>query len=155
MNLPVVIRKREAWDPFRDLWGLQREMNRVFSDFSRGGLFPSWDDGRTSGIPLEMHETDEDIVVRADLPGLEAKDIDVSVMGTELAIKAERRQEREMKSEEAYCRELTYGAFERRVDLPQEVKADGITANYKNGVLELRLPKQEGAKRKLIKVDVK
>lgn len=153
MNLPVVVRKREAWDPFRDLWGLQREMNRMFSDFGRG-WFLNEDDGRAAGIPLEMRETEEDIVVRADLPGLEAKDIDVSVMGTELTIKAERRQEREMKSEEAYCRELSYGAFERRIDLPQEVKADGITASYKNGVLELRLPKQEGAKRKLIKVNV-
>ena len=99
-------------------------------------------------------EADDRLTITAELPGLEAKDVDVSISGDMLTIKGEKRQEKEEKDENHHVVERTYGAFSRMVRLPAPVAADKIKASFKNGVLTVNLPKTEEAKQKAISVTV-
>jgi HSP20 family protein len=94
------------------------------------------------------------IVVKAEVPGLEPKDIDISLTGGVLTIKGEKKQEKEEKDENYHRIERSYGTFTRSVRVPQEVQSDKIEATYKNGVLKITLPKSEEAKKKEIKIKV-
>jgi HSP20 family protein len=93
-------------------------------------------------------------VVKAEVPGLEPKDIDISLTGGVLTIKGEKKQEKEEKDENYHRIERSYGTFTRSVRVPQEVQSDKIEATYKNGVLKITLPKSEEAKKKEIKIKV-
>jgi len=95
---------------------------------------------------VEMLDKKDEIVVKAEVPGLDKADIQVSVNGDLLTIKGEKKKEKETKEEDYYFCERAYGAFSRSLRLPLEVKADKITANLNSGVLEIHLPKAEGAK---------
>jgi HSP20 family protein len=97
-------------------------------------------------------ETKDRLTITADLPGLEAKDVDVAISGDMLTIKGEKKQEKEEKDEYHHVVERTYGAFSRMVRLPAPVAADKIKASFKNGVLTVNLPKTEETKRKEIPV---
>lgn len=101
-----------------------------------------------------MSETKDSVTIKAELPGLEAKDVEVSLSGDMLTIKGEKKQEQEEKDEHRHLVERTYGAFSRMVRLPAPVAADKIKASFKNGVLTVTLPKTEEAKQKAIPIAV-
>ena len=133
--------------------GLREEMNRLFDSFWQGDFLPeSLSLGR--GFPnVEVSETDADIVVRADLPGMEAKDVDVSLSGDVLTIKGERKEEKEEKEKAYHYKEMRYGSFSRSVRLPATVDVEKISAECKKGVLRITLGKSEVAKSKKIAIE--
>jgi HSP20 family protein len=128
---------------------MDRVLERFFGEPS-GGERPagSWTP-RTN-----VTETKDGLTITAELPGLEAKDVDVAIAGDMLTIKGEKKQEKEEKDEYHHVVERTYGAFSRMVRLPAPVAADKIKASFKNGVLTVSLPKTEEAKQKAIPVSV-
>jgi HSP20 family protein len=141
------------WRPFEDFSTLRREMDRVLERFfgePSGGErpFSTWTP-RT-----DVKETKDTLTITAELPGLEAKDVDVALSGDMLTIKGEKKEEEEEKDEYHHMVERSYGAFSRMVRLPAPVAADKIKASYKNGVLTVTLPKTEEAKPKAIAVTV-
>ena len=103
---------------------------------------------------LDVAETKNDLVIKAEVPGMEPKDIDVSLSNGILTIKGEKKQEREEKEEDYHLVESSYGSFTRSVQLRREILSDKISASYKNGVLKITLPKSEEAKKKEIKIKV-
>lgn len=143
-------RGRELWDPF-DIWGdLQHEMGRLFnrSLLKRNG----W--ARTFEPEIDVIEEKDSFFVKADLPGIKKEELDIEVEGRILTLKGERKEEKETKEKNYYASERFYGTFRRVIELPTEVKADQIKAAYKNGVLEINLPKAEGAKAKQVTVEI-
>jgi HSP20 family protein len=111
-----------------------------------------------TGVPslgLDMFEDGNDLVVKADLPGIKRKDLDISIEDDVLTIKADKTEETERKEETYYYRERETGHFERYMTLPSRVDADKIAAHLKNGVLEIRMPKSEAPGTKKIEVTVK
>ena len=113
-------------------------------------------DLRTKTVSVESQETitKDSVTIKAELPGVEAKDLDISVSGDVLTIKGEKRQEREEKDEHRHLVERSYGAFSRMVRLPAPVASDKAKASFKSGVLTITLPKTEEAKRKAIPIKV-
>jgi HSP20 family protein len=141
----------ERWEPFKWFSQMQEEMNRRFEEalqgrwlepFSTKGWYPS----------VDVMETKDEMVIRADLPGMKQSDIDISVSNGILTIKGERKEEKETKEENFYRKERSYGAFSRSMPLPAGVDADKIKASYKEGVLEVKFPKPEETKAKQIKI---
>ena len=104
-------------------------------------------------LPLDVVETKDQVVVKAELPGFKAEDINVSVLGNTLTITGQRKQESEVAEGQYYRRELASGTFQRQVELPQTVNTDALKATYKNGILELTFPKREETKPKQIKIE--
>ncbi|HEV2387610.1 MAG TPA: Hsp20/alpha crystallin family protein [Candidatus Acidoferrales bacterium] len=139
------------WDPFREMQRAQEQFNRLLGDkfLVRG------DNGLSAWSPeVDIRETEEELVLEADLPGIEEKDLDIRVEGNMLTIRGERKFEKK-ESEESYLRvERSYGSFTRSFSLPQTVKTESIKASYHDGVLTIRLPKREEAKPKQVKVEV-
>jgi HSP20 family protein len=141
------------WRPSGELGALQREMNRLFEQFF--GELPRLDIANGGWMPrLEMAEMKDSLTITAELPGLEAKDVDVAISGDTLTIKGEKKQDHADKDETHHVMERTYGAFSRMVRLPAPVAADKIKATFKNGVLTISLPKTEAAKQKAIPINV-
>ena len=141
------------WTPFGELTTLRREMDRLFERFL--GELPGPDLSGMGWAPrLDLTETKDSLIVKAELPGLEAKDLDISVSGNTLNIKGEKKQVREEKDEHHHLIERSYGAFSRTVELPAPVAPDKIKAAFKDGVLTITLPKTEEAKRKAIPIKV-
>jgi HSP20 family protein len=141
------------WRPFRELTTFRDEMDRIWDRFF--GELPSVEPFRAEWTPsLDVSETKDNFVVKAEVPGMDAKDIDISLAGDLLTIKGEKKQEKEEKDESYQRVERRYGAFTRTVRLPQEVQSDKIKADYKNGVLKITLPKSEEAKKREIKITV-
>jgi HSP20 family protein len=101
-----------------------------------------------------MFDRENEVVVRAEVPGMSKEDIDISVLGNTLTISGERKSEEEVKEDDYYYCESSYGRFQRDISLPQGVKAEDIKASYKDGVLEVILPKKEEAKPKKIEVAI-
>jgi HSP20 family protein len=104
---------------------------------------------------IEVFEKEDKFVVKAELPGMKEEDIDVSVVGDTLTIKGERKAESEVKEEDYYCCERSYGSFSRSIALPSSVDAKKIEASYEDGVLEVSLPKAPGVKPRKISVSAK
>lgn len=141
------------WTPFGELATFRREMDRVFERFF--GEFPRLDLSGAGWTPhLDMTETKDRVIVKAELPGLEAKDLDITISGNTLSLKGEKRQVKEEHDEHRHLLERSYGAFTRTVELPAPVAADKIKAAFKNGVLTITLPKTEEAKRKAIPIQI-
>lgn len=139
------------WRPFGELGRFRREMddlwNRFFGETRLPRIFvQEW------APSADISETKDNVVVRAELPGLEAKDIDVSISGDILNIKGEKKKEEEKKDEHFYCCERYAGSFQRSFRLPVGVKSDKIDATFKNGILTITLPKAEEAKKKQIEI---
>lgn len=148
-----LIRKENQWmDPFDMLADLHGDINRLFSSSLRRG---SQENISSFAPSLELREEDDRFVLHADVPGIDKKDIDISVIGNTLTIKGERKAEERHKEKGYYYSERVFGTFHRSIELPTEVDADKVTASYKDGVLEVAVPKSERAKPKQIKVDVK
>lgn len=143
------------WEPFREISRLRREMDRVFEDYfgPRGwGLIP-W--GIEWTPAMDVAETAEQVVVKAEIPGIDPKEINISVAGDVLSVKGEKKSEREEKKESYHLVERSYGAFSRTVTLPAAVDADKIEAKYEKGVLTITCPKKEEVKPKQIEIKVK
>jgi HSP20 family protein len=143
------------WDPFRDLVSIQDRMNRLFEQTlsrSRG------EEGVTATTwtpAVDIYETADTIVMKAELPGVAREDIQIQIDGNTLTLKGERRFARDVQ-EESYLRiERAYGSFHRSFGLPATVQQENVRAVLKDGVLELTLPKAEGSKPKRISVDVR
>ena len=139
------------WDPFFNT--LQREVNQLFEGAaSRGSNIES---GLTAWAPaVDIYENGNELVVKADIPEIDKKDLDIRVENNLLTIRGERKFEKNI-SEENYLRvERAYGSFSRSFTLPNTVNTEGISAQYENGVLTLHLPKREEAKPKQIQVKV-
>jgi HSP20 family protein len=114
------------------------------------GRLGDWERGWTPAVDMVDH--DDEIVLRADLPGLDEKDIEVRVHDHVLTIQGERKEETEEKKEDYYYSERSYGAFARTLSLPAGVEADKVKATFKKGVLEVHLPKAKEAKAKKIEI---
>ena len=143
----------ERWEPFRNVNDIQGEMNRLFDSFF--GRPANVAAGERMWAPLvDMYETKDDLFVTLELPGVREKDVHVSITGDMLTVKGERRFESDVKDEGYYRLERVYGKFERSIPLPIPVQADKVRATYRDGVLEIRLPKVEQIKPKEIKIDL-
>ena len=149
------------WRPFMDLTRWERDMDRMMDDFFGRRLRPWWPDRWFRGDELEVRapavdlfEEKDDIVVKAELPGMEKDNIEVNLTDNTLTIKGEKKKEEEVKEENYYRCERAYGSFVRNIELPKSVHADKVKASFKNGILEVRIPKTEEAKTKEIKVKV-
>jgi HSP20 family protein len=147
------------WDPFEEMGTLRRAVDRLFD----GVMLSGRRDGRSTadGQPaaawepaVEMYETDDEVVVRAEMPNLDPANVDVTVTQEAITIKGIVRQEQEKKDRSYYRRELRYGSYVRSLPLPVEVKGGEAKATYKDGVLEVKIPKAERAKPTSVKVQV-
>ena len=139
------------WDPFRELARAQEEMNRAFGDerlLFRAGESVGWTPA------CDIYEDGEEIVVRADLAGVEPKDVDIRFENGVLTLKGERKLEKEDKRENYHRLELSYGTFTRSFSLPATIDVEKILAESKQGVLSIHLPKKLEAKPKSIQVKV-
>jgi HSP20 family protein len=149
-----------AWElvpfrPFRELESFRNEMDRLWDTFFEGKPRRRKAGEDAEWFPsLDISETKSDIVVKAELPGMDPKDVDISLSDGMLTIKGERKHEKEEKEEDYHFIERRFGTFARMVRLPKEVKRDKISASYKNGILKVTLPKSEEAKTKEIKIKV-
>lgn len=140
---------------------IDRWFDRLIEDFWRRP-FPSLMFGDRWPLPmvslkapsLDVYEEKDEIVVKADLPGMNKDEIEVTVTGDVVTIKGEKKKEEEVKEKDYYRRERSYGSFVRSVELPCEVKSDQIKANFKEGVLEVRMPKTEEAKKKSVSIKI-
>lgn len=156
MNLKSLIpvsRERSVANPFTSL---QREIDRLFDDFTRG--FPSGvaslsGNGATALMPsMDVTETDKEIEISAELPGLEEKDVQINVADSFLTIRGEKKAEKEQKDKNYRLVERSYGSFERTLELPEGVNADAIKATISKGVLKVTVPKPAPAQAKKIEV---
>jgi HSP20 family protein len=146
------------WEPVRELTSLQSEMNRLFNTFfeapattangGNGGTLRRW-------IPaMDLVETDDHFVLKADLPGLDERDVSVEVEDNVLTVSGERKAEHE-DEREGYVRvERAYGSFRRSLTLPEGVDPAGVSANFDKGVLEVRIPKPEERKPRRVAIQV-
>ncbi len=143
----------DRWEPVHNVTDIQSEVNRLFdSFFGRPATFAT---GERVWVPaVDMWETKDDLRVALELPGVSEKDVTVSITGDVLSIKGERRFDRDVKDESYYRLERVYGKFERTIPLPMPVQSDKVKASYRDGVLEIRLPKAEELKPKEIKIDI-
>ena len=145
----------ERWDPFRNMSDIQGEVNRLFDGFLGRPATSGADSAvRTWAPVLDMHETENEVVLNFELPGVSEKDVALSITGDLLTLKGERTVNREFKDENAYHAERVYGKFERSVQLPMPVQSEKVKATYRDGVLEVKLPKAEEVKPKAIKIDI-
>ena len=145
MNLTTVTR----WDPFRDLVSLQDRVSRLFTD----GVdrFPAEAVGPWTP-PVDIYEEADRIVLRAEIPGVNREDIEVKLENSTLTLRGEKKQEKEVTTENAQRIERFYGTFSRSFILPTSVNADQIKATCKDGLLEVIVPKADTAKSKKIEV---
>src|SRR5579883_2596089 len=140
------------WDPFRDLGMLQDRMNRLFEDTNRGWRSDEPASTTTWSPAVDIFETEGEIIVKAELPGMDRKDIALNLEKNVLTLKGERRFEKEAKEENYHRIERSYGGFSRSFSIPATVDDDKIRADYKDGVLTIALPKKEQAKPKQIRI---
>src|ERR1043166_1839722 len=140
------------YDPFRDLRSLQEEVNRLFT----GNMARSFDEegiARGSWSPsVDIFENKEHIVLEAELPGMKREDFDLSVENNVITLRGERHFEKKDETDNYHRVERAYGSFTRSFTLPNTVTAEGATAEYKNGVLRVRLPKREETKARRIEI---
>ena len=138
------------WDPFRDLLGLQERMNKLFDESYRGisrtGSEDDWALGGTWAPAVDIYEQGSDIVLKAELPGVDPKNVDVRLENNTLTLRGERRLDNEVKRESYHRIERSYGAFSRSFTLPSVVDQASIKAEFKEGVLRVTMPKREESK---------
>jgi len=144
------------WEPVAELGTIQNEMNRLFNTFfdqpsggSRGG-----GTSRRWIPPMDLVETDDHYVLRADLPGLADEDVNVQLEDNELTISGERTSEHEQQQEGYYRLERAFGSFSRSLTLPEGVDPDGVQAHFERGVLEIQIPKPEQKKPRQVQISL-
>ncbi len=140
------------WDPFREIGDLRDTMDRLFErGITRPWRMLTFDAGE-GFFPVDLFETDNEVVVKGSLPGMKAEDVEISVTGDVLTIRGETKEEHEEKKPNYYRQERRYGSFQRSMPLPAKVDADKAEAVFENGVLTLRLPKVPEVRPKTIAV---
>ena len=142
------------WDPFRDMVSLRVAMNRLLEESFVSPIGTQmWRRDGGEGLAMDVYETENELVVESPLPGVKPDEVDISVVGNTLTIKAETKKD-ETKEEKGkyHCRERRYGLFQRSVSLPVEVDANKAEAVFENGVLKLTLPKTEAQKPRKIAI---
>jgi HSP20 family protein len=146
------------WEPFRDLVSIQDRMNRIFDEAFRGagrpGAEEDWALGGTWAPAVDIYEHEGNLVLKAELPGIDPKDVDVRVENNVLTLRGERRFESEAKREQYHRVERAYGTFTRSFTLPSVVDTERIKAEFKDGLLRVTLPTREEAKPKQISISV-
>jgi HSP20 family protein len=145
-------RELTKWSRLPTVSSFQQEMNRMFNRF-----FRDWDIGPSMETeawapPIDLAETPDKIVVKAEMPGIDPKDISISIRNNTLLLNGEKKEEKEEKGKTFYRMERVYGGFSRTIDLPSSVEPDKITAECKNGVLEITMEKKETVKPKQIPI---
>ena len=141
------------WEPARELSSLQSEMNRLFNTFFDTPTSGGNGGGARRWVPsMDLVETDDHFVLRADLPGLSEGDVAIELEDNVLTVSGERKAEHEEKKEGFYRVERSYGQFRRSLTLPDGVDADAIAARFDRGVLEVRIPKPEERKPRRIEI---
>ncbi|MGQ9510267.1 MAG: Hsp20/alpha crystallin family protein [Thermodesulfobacteriota bacterium] len=141
------------WRPFRELDRIRREVDRLWDSFFEKR--PARIEEVSEWFPsLDVSETDSEYIIKVEVPGIDPKDINISLMNNILTIKGEKKQEKEEKEENYHLLERSYGSFTRSIRIPSQIQNDHINASYKNGVLKIILPKTEEAKKKEIKIKV-
>jgi HSP20 family protein len=138
------------WEPFEGLTTLQREMNRVFERFFEDGPLRVWE--RPSEPAVEVADTPEAVIVKAQVPGVPKDNLQLTITENAMTLKGEMKEEEKKEGKNYYRREWRYGAFERTIPLPVAVQAEKATADLKDGVLAVTLPKREAAKVKQIPI---
>ena len=141
------------YNPWQEMNSMQRQLNRLFDDalnFDNQGDF-----GNFSKVPAaELTETDEALHLKLEVPGIEAKDLDIQVMADRVAIAGERKSETKTEENGRTRSEFRYGKFSRVIPLPVRIQNTNVTADYKDGILNLTLPKSEEEKNKVVKVNL-
>ncbi len=140
------------WSPLRELDNLRRDFDEIFDQFTKDWF--SGDSMRLRGPAVESWLEDGKLVVRADLPGVDPKDVDVTVSGETLTLKGKREHRAEKAGRDFFHREVAYGSFERSLTLPRGVNAGEIKATYKDGVLELTMPAPKELSRRKVPVTI-
>jgi HSP20 family protein len=141
----------QLWDPVHEMVSLRDAMSSLLQDsFVRPGA--SVGDGIPAMLPLDVSENENEFIIKASLPGIRPEDVQITVHGDTLTIRAEMKAEQEKNDEHFHLRERRYGLFQRTVKLSAPVRSDEARAEFENGVLTLTLPKSEEAKPKQIKV---
>ncbi|MBN1664610.1 MAG: Hsp20/alpha crystallin family protein [Deltaproteobacteria bacterium] len=152
-GLPI---NREEEPPYHSL---QREVNQLFDDFFRDFDVAPFGFGsdrfKTFSPSIDIKENDNEILIKAELPGMDEKDVEINLLEDRLTIKGEKKEEKENKSGDYYHMESSYGSFNRVIALPERVDTKKAEAVYKNGVLTITLPKTEEAKVKGTKIPIK
>ena len=143
------------WQPFSDMVTLRQAMDRLFDDSIINPSRLTSVFGEGAALPIDMYETDENVVVRANVPGVKPEEMDITITGNTLTINGETKQEQEVKRENYFRQERTYGTFTRNITLPSSLETDKAEAAFENGVLTLTIPKAEEMKPKQIKVKPK
>ena len=147
------------WEPFRDLVSLQDRMNRLFDESFRTartgtGNADDWALGGSWAPAVDIYEQDGNIVMKAELPGVDPKAVDIRLENNTLTLRGERKLDKEVKEDSYHRVERAYGAFSRSFTLPTVVDQGSIKAEYRDGVLKLTLPKREEAKPRQIQINV-
>lgn len=142
------------WKPFGDMGTFRGEMDRLWDRFFgerplMKALSEEWSPS------VDISETEDKVLVNAELPGLEAKDVNVSISGDLLTIKGEKKKEKEEKDEHHHYVERYAGSFQRSFRLPVDIQSDKVEASFKKGVLKIVLPKAEAARKKAVEIKVK
>ena len=144
----------QSWSPFRQLSTLRDEIDRLF-DSPLSALTATSQQFLSGWLPaIDLHEDKDNLVLKAELPGMKKEDIDISLHGDVLTLSGERKEESHHKEAEVYRSERSLGRFQRTLTLPMAVEAGKVQASYKDGILTVTLPKAEHAKPKQIEVKV-
>jgi HSP20 family protein len=164
MAKELTVKKAEAptpWRPFMDLDRWERDAERMMEQFFGRTMMPWWPKGWFRSEPMavnapivDVYVDKDDVVIKAELPGMEKDDIEVNLSNHSLTLKGEKKRKEKIKEENYYCSERIYGSFSRALELPSDVQGEKVKASFTNGVLEIRLPIAETAKAKSIKVKV-
>jgi HSP20 family protein len=149
------------WQPFMEFERWERDTARMMEDLLDRRMRPWWPERRLrteefelTGPAIDIYEEDDDIVVKAELPGITTDSIEVNLAHRILTIKGVKKREVEIRQENYFRSERSYGSFRRAIELPKKVRGDKVKASFKNGILEVRLPKTEDAKLKEVKVKI-
>ncbi|MGH7266882.1 MAG: Hsp20/alpha crystallin family protein [Candidatus Rokuibacteriota bacterium] len=143
----------EGLDPFRDLVDMQSEVNRAFDAYFGRQTRPGAVE-RVWAPAVDIYETKDDLVVTAEVPGVKEKDVHLSIVGDMLSLRGQRVAENQVTEEKYHRVERWSGSFERHIQLPIPVQADKVRATYRDGVLEVRLPKVDAVKPREIKIEL-
>ena len=142
------------WKPFDELTTIRREMDSIWDRFFPEPPFHERYVAHEWLPTIDLKETKDKLILKAELPGLDVKDVELTLTDDILTIRGEKKEEKETKDEHLFFVESYIGAFERKIKLPTLVKTDKIDATFKKGVLTINLPKSEEAKKKEIKIKV-
>jgi HSP20 family protein len=141
------------WDPFRDVVTLRERMNRMFEDVFSGRAEEGKELTTSTWAPsVDIFETEKELVLTAEIPGIDEKDVEIKIEDNTLSLKGERKFEKETKEENYHRIERSYGSFYRAFTLPNSIDPDRIQATHENGVLKITMPKRDELQPRKVKI---